>query len=466
MRPVILIAVIILAAWAGSLIPCVAAETAVFPMMAPEVSAVPESPAASPVATDTAPALTPSIASAATDTTSNSAETAAPKKAESPWSRKNVLAWFQAHLPRWALNELLGIAVWQFIVAFVFLLGALVLKKVSDYIFGKNLIPLLRRTLDHTLADAASKPLGYLILLGGLAGAMWVLRLPQEPFDLRGTVDVVLKVFLTADIMWFLFRLVDVLAVHLSKLTGRAQSKLDDHLVPLIRKCLKVTVGVVLALWLVQLLGYNVSSLLAGLGIGGLAVALALQDTLSNFFGSVVILLDRPFQVGHMVKIDGFEGRVEEIGFRSPRLRTWPATLVSIPNKTVATATIDNLSRMPKRGVIQTIGLASQTRADQVVKARDAIRQIIVTDPGVDPEFILVAFEDFGASSLDLKLIYYTKAVVFADHLVTKERVNLAIMRTLEGLDISMSSPTRVVHFEGEIAKEMAARRKGDAPER
>ncbi|HUU31454.1 MAG TPA: mechanosensitive ion channel family protein, partial [Phycisphaerae bacterium] len=366
------------------------------------------------------------------------------------------------YFPEWARLQVFGVALWQFVAAFGFLLAGLVAKKISDLLFEKTLIPRLRKTrfeFDHLLADAAAKPLGYLLLLGGLAAALWVLTLPTEPTNLRGLAFGALKVLLTADVMWFLFRLVDVLTHYLVRLAGRTESKLDDQLIPLIRKALKITIGLILAVWLIQLLGYSVSSLLAGLGIGGLAVALALQDTLANFFGSVFIFLDRPFSVGDMIRIEGVEGIVEEIGFRSTRIRTWPATLVSIPNKTVASAQIDNWSKMPKRRVRQTVGVTYETTADQMEKAVAAIRRLLETDPGVDQDFIVVRFEDFGASSLNILVYYFTRAVAYADHLETKERINLAVMRALKDLGLSIAFPTRTLYFEGDVARSIASRR-------
>jgi len=353
-------------------------------------------------------------------------------------------------------------AVWQFFAAFVLVLAGLVLKKVSDFVFDRRIIPLLAKTrfhFDHLLAGAAARPLGYLVLLAGLAGAVWVLALPEAPTDVRGAAFAVLKVLLVADILWFLFRLVDVLAIYLTQLAGRTESALDDQLIPLIRKALKVTIGMLLAVWVVQLLGYSVSSLLAGLGIGGLAVALALQDTLANFFGSVFIFLDRPFTVGDMVRIEGVEGVIEEIGFRTTRIRTWPKTLVCIPNKTVAAATIDNWSKMPVRRVTQTVGVTYATTADQMEQTVATLRGILETDEGVDPAFIVVRFEDFGASSLNIKVIYFTKAVPYPDHLATKERVNLAILRALAHLGLSIAFPTRTIHLESDAARGPASGR-------
>jgi MscS family membrane protein len=187
-------------------------------------------------------------------------------------------------------------------------------------------------------------------------------------------------------------------------------------------------------------------------------VALALQDPLANFFGSIFLFLDRPFGVGDWIKMDNVEGIVEDIGFRSTRIRTWPKSLVSIPNKSVAAASIENWTKMPKRRVRDIVGVTYETTADEMEQAVAAIREIVMNDEGVDQEYIVIRFTDFGESSLNILVLYFTKAVAFADHAATKERVNLAIMRSLNKLGLSIAFPTQTVYFEGQIAKDMAKR--------
>jgi len=292
-----------------------------------------------------------------------------------------------------------------------------------------------------------------LFALLGLYGAFAVL--PLSP-GMSRFVFGALKVLVAGDVLWFLFRVVDIGDRFLRQLAERTDSKLDDQLVPVIRRALKVTIGVIGFVWVVQLLGYSVSSLIAGLGIGGLAIALALQETLGNFFGSVFIFLDRPFAVGDWVKIGDVEGVVEDIGFRSTRIRTWPTSLVSIPNKTVASSVIDNWSRMPKRRVVQTVGVTYETTADQMERAVEGIRKILEADEGVDQDFMVVRFNEFGDSSLNILVYYFTKATAFADHMATRERVNLAIMRLLASMGLSIAFPSHTVYLEGSVAERLA----------
>jgi len=354
------------------------------------------------------------------------------------------------HLPVWMQKEIIGVEVWQFIAAFLFILLGMVLKKISDEIFEKKLIPIFKRTrvdIDNLFLEALSKPFGMLILLGGIAIAFAILPLPTQP-DIDGFIFETFKILFAFDFLWFLFRIVDIGVKYLTRLAERTESKLDEQLVPMISRAIKATIGAISFLWIIQLLGYNISSLLAGLGIGGLAVALGLQDTIANFFGSVFIFLDRPFIVGDIVKIADVEGTFEDVGFRSTRIRTFPATLVSIPNKTVSNAVIDNLSRRPKRRVFHTIGVTYETNAAQMELAVAGIKDIIEKDEGVDKDVIIVKFSEFGDSSLDIMVLYYTLDVSFAEHFKTKERINLAIMKKLEELGLSIAFPTRSIYIE------------------
>ncbi len=354
-------------------------------------------------------------------------------------------------LPSFVAIEFLGVSLWQFLLAFIFILLGFVVKKISRYIFENKVIPLFKRTridFDHMFLEALNMPLAYLFLILGFFAALSVLPLPTEEPDVQNFVNQLFKILIAADFIWFFFRLVDMGVLYLGRLAERTDSKLDEQLVPLLRRALKLTVGVVGFLSIMQLLEYPISSLLAGLGIGGLAVALALQDTLANFFGSVFIFLDKPFMVGDIIKIGEIEGVVEDIGFRSTRIRTFPKTLVTIPNKAVAAATVDNLSKRPKRRVLQNVGVTYETNADQMSEAVSAIEGILENDEGVDQEYVVVKFSDFGASSLDIMVLYFTKSVDYLEHAEVKERINLAIMRQLKSMGLSVAFPTRSIYIE------------------
>jgi MscS family membrane protein len=208
----------------------------------------------------------------------------------------------------------------------------------------------------------------------------------------------------------------------------------------------------------IQNLGYSVSSLLAGLGIGGLAVALAAQESLGNFFGSISIIADRPFKVGDWIQVgDRVDGDVEEIGLRSTRVRTWSKSQLTIPNKVMAGEIIENWSRMPKRRVKQIVGVTYETKPEDMGALVEDIRELLRADEDVHQEFILVNFTDFGASSLDILVYYFTKTTKWLEHMDVRQRINLKIMKAVNARGLSIAFPTRTVYFEGDIASQMAS---------
>jgi MscS family membrane protein len=222
-----------------------------------------------------------------------------------------------------------------------------------------------------------------------------------------------------------------------------------------------------------QNLGYSVAGLIASLGLGGAAIALASQDTIANLFGSVMILADKPFKVGDWVKGDGFEGIVEEIGFRSTRIRTFAQTVENVPNKLLASVRVENVDRrrdpgLNVRRVEMNVGVTYRTTAEQMERTLEAIRSILKEDPGVDQRmFQLVSFTDFGDSALTIYLYYFSDKADWAYHLGVRERVNLKIMRALEELGVQVAFPTRSIYIESvprELRPEAPPAGRSDSP--
>ena len=364
-------------------------------------------------------------------------------------------------LPEWTQKTIMGFEIAELLFVFLLILLGYLLKKTSDYLLNKKINPLLQKrkiTFNVVLIKALAKPLGYGIFLLFLTLVLVILLYEEPPTGIWQFMIKTIGLAYATLFFWFLLRMVDLLTNYLIRQAKRTQGRLDDQLAPLISKALKVTIGIIYILWIIQAFGGNISALLAGLGIGGLAVALALQDTLANLFGSIFIILDRPFKVGDRIVLENTDGIVEEIGLRSTRIRTLDKTLVALPNKTVANTKIDNITAMPMRKVVQTIGVTYETTAEEMEQARAAIAAIIENDEDIDQEFILIRFTDFGESSLNILVIYFTRTADYKEFLKVKERINLTIMRELEKLGLSIAFPTRTLYFEGDIAKKILAK--------
>ncbi len=342
----------------------------------------------------------------------------------------------------------------QLVVAFLFIVAGFILRAVLSSVVTKRLATLAARTetqADDLATEALISPLGIILPVIGLFLAVRTL-LAARP-EWQASTDTIFKVVSILVITWTAFRLLDALTVLLAEMADRTESKLDDQLVPLVRKATKTFIAVLAFILVAQNLGYSVSGLLAGLGIGGLALAMAAKDTLANLFGSIMILIDRPFHAGDWITFPGGDGVVEEVGLRSTRVRTFAKTVVSIPNQALANATVENHSLMPKRRIKFTLGVTYGSSVDQVRALVEQTEQYLKSNPDIDQEFMLVKFTEFNNSSLDLFIYCFTVTTDWTKHLSVRQDVNLRIMELVEQNGMSIAFPTQTVHLMEEKAE-------------
>ncbi len=336
----------------------------------------------------------------------------------------------------------------RFGMFFVMLLGTFVLRKIVLGIYKRWFLRAAEKTsweFDDKLIPAMAGPIGAMAYVVGFFLSVSVLSLSPS-------VDVViLRVFQASTmtvLFWGLLRGVDVMAEVMVDVAKEKDMGVY-HFIPLIKKTTRIFLIVVAVVLVVQNLGYSVGSLLAGMGIGGLALALAAQESLANFFGSVSIVADRPFKVGDWIQVGSqVDGDVEEIGLRSTKVRTWSKSLMTIPNKVLANEIIENWSRMPKRRVKQYVGVTYSTSPENMEGLVEDIRQLLRSDEGVDQDFILVNFTDFGESALQILVYYFTSTTAWLAHMDIRQRVNLKIMKAVEARGSSIAFPTRTLHIE------------------
>lgn len=189
--------------------------------------------------------------------------------------------------------------------------------------------------------------------------------------------------------------------------------------------------------------GYDVGALIAGLGIGGLAMAMAAKDTLSNVFGGLTVLADRPFTVNDRIKINGFDGFVREVGLRSTRLETLAGRIVTIPNATFSGSPVENISLEPSRKVALNLGLTYDTTPEQMEEAMATLRQIAAEDSDLE-EKVTTAFDAFGDFAMNLSFVYFIKKG--SDIMAVQSRVNLRILREFNQRGLSFAFPTQTIY--------------------
>lgn len=355
-----------------------------------------------------------------------------------------------------------GNTITHYIVAGLFLIGSFLLRHVVTTIFFavlKRWASKTETTLDDKLFHALESPVATLISVAGAMAALRVLKLSEMGDRVVGYLSTFA---FSVVVFWILLRAFNAILDHAHEVAVQRQMGVAP-LMPWLKKALLVVFFAVGLLMVAKNLGLDVGAALTTLGIGGLAFALAAQDTIANVFGSVVVATDQPFKVGETVQIGDNIGVVEDIGLRSTRIRTLAKSLLVIPNKTVAGETVTNLSRFNGRRIEFVVGLTYSTTADQMEAVVGEIRMLLQTDAEIDPTSVTVYFRDFNTSSLDIYVLYNAKDGDFHRHMALRQRINLALMRLVEARGLSMAYPTQTLLFDGEIAKQMAGAKRASA---
>jgi len=363
-------------------------------------------------------------------------------------------------MPAWLRVGLLGVELWQLAGVLLLLLVSYALQKVVVVALGnylKRLFGRLNVRLIQQVSQVVSAPLGGLASALVLAIGFPILQFPIGVNRIASTAIGLLAAF---SVVWLAYRLVDLLGDRMAEKAARSTTKMDDQLVPLVRKSLKVVVILIGGLFILQNLSVDVASLLAGLGLGGLAFAMAAKDTVANLFGSVMIFIDKPFQIGDMVKLDGgVEGTVEEVGFRSTRLRTLYNSLITLPNAKVADASVDNLGARQYRRYSTTLGLTYDTPPEKVQAFCEGVRAIIRAVPGMRQDYYMVEFQGFGASQLDILVYCFMVAPNWEEELRTRTHLNLEILRLAQDLGVEFAFPTQTVHVQEQQEEDVRRQR-------
>lgn len=330
------------------------------------------------------------------------------------------------------------ITLLQLLYFFLGLVITLIAQKIFHH-FTKT--KLAKWVNNESLLALFERPLRYLILLIGIFLSLKILMLAGE---LESIVAKIFDMLIIINISYLILTVVEFLISLLHPIVAQTETKLDDQLIPIIRKAAKIFIVIISAVILIERLGYPVTSIIAGLGIGGLAFALAAKDTIANLFGSLVIFTDRPFQIGDWVIISSSEGVVEEVGVRSTKLRTFSDTLITIPNNTVANATIQNISAFRNRRVYIQLGITYSSGPRGASEAVKIIRNILDEHEMVKTGHYIF-FDDFKDSSLNLMVYYFVKSTVWREYLSVREDVNLKIMQRFAEAGIDFAFPTRTL---------------------
>lgn len=338
-------------------------------------------------------------------------------------------------------NVYFGNTLLQFSLFFLSILGGIILGRIIYYISKNQIRSVANRSaskIDDYLVDIVEEPLVLLLFTIGLWIGTQFLTLTE--FGAK-VFENIIFILIASAITWFLLRIIDMVVSHfLEPLISKSESKLDDQILPIVRKSLKTIIAAMAAIVVLSNLGYDILSVLAGLGIGGLALALAAQDAVKNVIGGLTIFWDRPFQIDDWIQIGSDSGTVAEVGIRSTRLKTIGGTTVIIPNSKVADNVLENFSTRSRRRMTVTLGLTYETTATRMKDAIKIAEDTVKSIDGTDHDDIMIRFINFGSFSLDLEVVYWITDM--DNWKMVIHQVNIGLKENLDAAGIDMAFPT------------------------
>jgi len=344
---------------------------------------------------------------------------------------------------------------WQWLGVFLVIVLGSTADKLLAWVLQRSVVRWQRRhPAFEGLDTTVLRPLGLMAM-----AVIWWLGLGM--FGLPDTALIILsvavKVLVSLSAIWSAFRLVDIFNAILVRKANKTDNKFDDLLVPMISKSMKVFVVVMGVIFSADNLNIDVTSLLAGLGLGGLAFALAAKDLLGNFFGSLTVLLDRPFHIGDWVIIGDVEGTVEAVGFRSTRIRTFYNSLITLPNSALTTTTIDNMGARRFRRMKTMLGLTYDTPPEKIDAFCEGVRALIQLHPYMRKDYYQVYFNQYNAASLDILVYVFWETPDWNTELRERHRFLLDILRLAKQLDVEFAYPTQTLYLKQDEAAPAAA---------
>lgn len=352
-------------------------------------------------------------------------------------------------MPKMGSKKYLGFPIWQLWGIFIVIALCLTLHYVLTFFSKRLLGRLLYRFGKVELAKnhiiPAAKPLSLFVVFLFLRLLIPVLQFPVwvNSYMIRA-VDAALPLFVTI----FFYKLVDILGAYMEKAVRQTENMLYDQLVPLVRKIIKTLVVVVGVIAILRGFRFDVWPLLTGLSIGGLAFALAAQDTLKNLFGSLMIFIDRPFQIGDWVTAGDIDGTVEEVGFRSTRVRTFRDSVMYVPNSIISNSMVDNHGKRQYRRFYTRLSVTYDSPARLIEVFVKGIERIVLAHPETRKDYYNIFLNDYAASSLDIMLYIFFKVPTWNDELRCRQEIMLEINKLAEHLGVRFAFPTQTLMIE------------------
>ncbi|MFJ7977146.1 mechanosensitive ion channel family protein [Peribacillus sp. JNUCC 23] len=345
---------------------------------------------------------------------------------------------------------------WKFIFSYEFInhiaisVGIFLLFLIFRKIFAKYVIALLLKisrkapnTFFYHIFVSFEKPIQWLFILLGIYVSVWYFPYLDQTHELFIKLVKSTIIFI---IGWGLYNLSSSSKFLYVKLNERFNFEIDEILIPFLSKVFRVIIVVLSFSGIAEEFNYNVTSFVGGLGLGGLAFALAAKDAIGNLFGGVIIVTEKPFTIGDWVLTPSVEGTVETITFRSTKIRTFAQALVTVPNAKLANETITNWSEMGKRRIVFNISVTYETPKDKLEDVIKQIEYMLRNHSEIHQDTIVAKFDKYGVDGLDIYLYFFTKTTVWTEFLKVKEEINFAIMDILNNEGVALAIPNRKLY--------------------
>ncbi len=348
-----------------------------------------------------------------------------------------------------------GIHLWQVVGVLILVICAVIFYKIFTWFFDLILSNVAYQVGHERIADKFIRPVAIPFSLFFIF-LLLILFVPllQLPFKTNYYLLLFIKALLPLFVTIVFYKIADVIAFYLMRLAERTESTLDDQLVPLVRRIMKIFVVIMGSLFALQNLNFDVTALVAGLSIGGLAFALAAQDTIKNFFGSLMIFIDKPFQIGQWIKAQEIDGEIEEVGFRSTRIRTFANSLITVPNGKLADMVIDNMGMRQFRRMNISLTIVYGTPVARIKQFVLGLRAIVDAHPKTRKDNYQISFNNLSAFSYDVLFYVFLLAPTWRDELTIRQELLVSILELAEKLEIEFAFPTQTLFLEGETQQE------------
>ncbi|HHG84866.1 MAG TPA: mechanosensitive ion channel family protein, partial [Bacteroidetes bacterium] len=350
--------------------------------------------------------------------------------------------------------------VWQFIGVALLMFLAFLFHRLLTWLIGFVLERFLKRFAKqgatHEFFYKIARPISLLILFYVL---MVLTPNLQLPIGMGKWIALAFRVMIPVFYMLIAMQVVNLVMAFFERKAAKTESTLDDQLIPLLRNLAKGIVFIFFFIIILHALKVNITALVGGVAFGSLAFALAAQDTVKNLFGSLLIFVDRPFQIGDWVIIEGHEGVVEEVNVRSTRIRTFANSLITIPNGNIASTAINNMGARAYRRFVTRVGVTYDTPPQLIETFVEGIREIVRTHPTTRKDAFEVYFNEMGDFNLQILVYIFFKVPSWSDELEGRQEFLLAIMRLAESLGIGFAFPTQTLHVDS------APEKKSNMPE-